>query len=121
MLLHLDRDLDLRADAVGARRQPAAIGQLVQAGERADARSHLRALGRGDQRLDPLQRPLIRLDVDAGRGVRQSLRAGHYFGMAGSIAPLAGYGSQPLASFVTFPHTRTPVAQDRKHLRPPGG
>ena len=69
-----DGDLDLRADAVGARRQPAAIGQLVQAGERADARSHLRALGRGDQRLDPLQHALVRLDVDAGRGVRQPFR-----------------------------------------------
>ncbi len=69
-----DCDLDLRADAVGAGRQPAAVGQLIKTGERTDARGHLRALGRGDQRLDPLQHALVRLDVDARRGVRKPFR-----------------------------------------------
>src|SRR5438309_644961 len=43
---------------------------------RPDADRDLFAVRRRDQRLDALQRTLICLDVDAGRGVRQSL-AGH--------------------------------------------
>src|SRR3982074_1804596 len=34
-------------------------------------------MGGCDQRFDPVQHTLVSLDVDAGRGVRQSLRAHH--------------------------------------------
>ena len=64
-----DGDLDLGADAVGARGEVPAPGKRVEPRERAYADRDLLALRRGDQRFDPLQDALVSLDVDAGRGV----------------------------------------------------
>src|SRR5207249_11243278 len=70
-----DRDLDLGAHAVCAGCKLTAPRQREEAGERTHARNHLLAVGGGDQRLDPLERALVSLDADAGRGVRQSFLA----------------------------------------------
>ena len=68
-----DGDLDLGTDAVGARRELAAARQVVETREWPDALRDLVAMRGRDQWLDTLQHPLIGLDVDAGRGVRQTL------------------------------------------------
>src|SRR4029077_3952444 len=59
-------------DAVGAGGEMPAAGELEQPGERTDATGHVFAVCGRDQRLHPSQNPLVRLDVDAGRGVRQA-------------------------------------------------
>ena len=68
-----DRNLDLGPDAVCARGQVTSARQRVQAGERANTDGHLFAVRGRDQWLDPLQRALVSLDVDARRGIRQTL------------------------------------------------
>ena len=70
-----DCDLDLRADPVGAGREVTPARQGVKARERADAGCDLLAVRRRDQRLHALESALVGLDVDACRGVRQSLAA----------------------------------------------
>ena len=67
------RQQDLGADTVGARHQdglPVTMSvEREQAAEGAHAGEHFGALGRCRQRLDQLDRPVARLDVDAGIAV----------------------------------------------------
>ena len=75
VLSRRDGDLDLRPHAVGARGEVAAARQRVQPREGPHTHGHVLAVRGGDQRFDPLQDPLVSLDVDPGRGVRQAFGA----------------------------------------------
>src|SRR6185369_2689388 len=83
----LDRDLDLRADAVGARNQERLLqvgGNLEQSAKATERAA--RALGERalDQRLDPVLAVVGGVDVDAGGAVVERRRLGH--GMVASNA-----------------------------------
>ena len=71
-----DRDLDLGPDPIGAGREVTPAGERVEACERTHTDGHLFAVGGGDQRLDSGEDSLVRLDVDARRGVGHPF-AGH--------------------------------------------
>ena len=70
-----DRDLDLGADAVIGGDQDgideAGRFQIEQAAKPADFRIGARAARRANERLDPLDHGIARVDVDAGFGIGQ--------------------------------------------------
>ena len=74
-------DRDLRADAVGRRREqrPRIVlreRQVEEAGEAADAAEHARAVGRGDRLLHEFDGEVAGPGVDSGSGVGR-VRVGH--------------------------------------------
>jgi len=74
-----ERELQLGADAVGARHQhglPVALGQPDQRAESADAGEHLGAHRPLRERLDPLDERVAGVDVDARFAVRERGRRG---------------------------------------------
>src|SRR5215472_3878717 len=84
--------LDLGADAVRGRGQPAAARKLVDAGERPDAGDHLGAVRGRNKGCDPLEHALVGADVDPRRLVGEPLLE-HYPLPHSPGAPAAPYGA----------------------------
>jgi hypothetical protein len=77
VLVELEGELQLGADAVGARDQhrlPVFLRDAAQGAEAADAGHHLAAHGALGERLDRLDERIARVDVDAGVAVGEPFR-----------------------------------------------
>src|SRR5215468_12775224 len=92
--------LDLGADAVRGRGQPAAAWKLVDAGERPDAGDHLGAVRGRDQRCDTLEHALVCVDVDPRRLVGEPLLQHYPLPHSRGTAGTAGIGARGSSSAI---------------------